>query len=101
MARVPDVVRSRFFSRSLLDTFILISSLFGKCGSKFPPQSPHVRRATIFPTENTRRPKKVFIKRGLYVREAAVFLLKSDKDQKKVFTYVEEPCNKVSLIFAL
>ena len=64
MARVPDVGRRRFFSATPLDTLILITfdswvfnffytiAPFQKLWVKVPPQSLHVRRATIFPTEN-------------------------------------------------
>ena len=44
---MPGLVRRRLFSGVPLDTLILISSLFGKCGSKLPPQSLQVRRATV------------------------------------------------------
>ena len=62
MARMPDVACSRFFSGVPIDALkfkpFYTIALLGKYGSKLPPQSLHVRRAAVFPTENRYRPPK-------------------------------------------
>ena len=59
MARVPDVARCRFFSGMPLDTFVELLFFRLKTG--------------------------VDQKKGLHVRRATVFLLKSGENYKKVF----------------
>ena len=91
------MARRRFLSGSPLDTLILFSSLLEKCGSKSPPQNLYVCvELLFFPLKAGEDQKK-----GLDIRTATVSLLKSVEDQKnKVFTFVEELCDKVSLMFA-